>query len=191
MPKNRKQLLAVFEAQPERVKKHFKHLPKLIEYFPLHMAICYIFPRVEYAHRITIYGGLRKKLKCDTSLADEKVLSAHLGRAEVDKLLNDIFGASVPGITQERLKNAANIRNEYLHGKWGNKEAEFRSATKEILEYAREFNAYVLQHGQFEPFGPLQGFAGGRTTLLDEENSRLLLKSIGLSAGRGRATNFR
>lgn len=169
-----------FDALPAEIKIYFEHFPKLAQEFPWDVSISYMFSLVELAHNMTLYCGVVKRHRVDSTLARTAVDNHHMTRSGFRDLYETIFGKRSEKDTADKIAEAEKIRDRILHGKKVS-EADKRKAVVDILEYAEAFNAEVQSLAGFKPFGSLQGFKG-RAEALDKSTSRWILKGIGLGS---------
>ncbi len=180
-PKSRPGVLRSFGKMPEEIGEYFKHFFKLTkDNFPWDVVIVYLFSRVELAHNMTIYCGVVKCHKVNSSLARKAVETHHMTRKEFQEKFKVIFGKEVPRNVAKYIKFPEGIRDKILHGKPAS-EADKRKAVFELLIYAKKFNEALNRIAGFKPFGSLQGFAGGSQPL-NKETSRWVLKGMGFSS---------
>ena len=176
-----RRLLNQYNALPDDIKNYFEHFPKLAEDFPWNVSISYMFSLVELAHNMTIYCGVVKLHRVNSTLARTAVDNHHMTRDGFKDLYETIFAKPLEQPVANKIAEAEKVRDRILHGKTvseGNK----RKAVADILEYAEAFNAAVYDIAGFKPFGSLRGFKG-RAKPLDKSTSRWILKGIGLTIG--------
>lgn len=58
--KTKKSLLKVYNSCSSGVQRYFEHLPKLLDEFPLNVALAYAFSRLELAQNMALYCGVVK-----------------------------------------------------------------------------------------------------------------------------------
>ncbi len=172
-------LMNTFGKLPNEITTYFDHFTNLLDQFPPDVVISYMFAMVELAHNNTIYCGVVKMHKVDSTLARKAVDNHHMTRGDFKTLFKTILGKGLTAKTAEKIKSAEIIRDKILHGKSVNKELQ-RKAILEILEYAELFNEEVDNIAGIKPFGKLQGFKGAAKPL-DKSTSRWILKGIGLT----------
>lgn len=177
--KNIVSLKSLYASAPEEVRLYFEHFPKLLEDFPLDVALAYMFSRVELAHNMAIYCGVVKIHKADAKLARSAVEGHHMNRDGFRALFAAIYGQKINATAQKYIEEAESIRDKVMHGKTVS-ERDKRVALSRVLHYAVKFNEQTCAVGGFKPFGRLQGFKG-RLKPLDKSTSRWILKGVGLS----------
>lgn len=175
---NLSQLTAQYNNHRTEIKEYFVHLPKLINDFPYEVALAYAFSRVERAQRRALYCGIVKKYSANSDLTDEVTRNLYLSREEFLRLFEQIFESTPSAGTLKLLKDAEQIRDKGIHGKEPTN-SEMRTALKNILDYATQFDDYVHSKLGFRPFGNLRGFKG-RAENIDKKTTRLILKGLGL-----------
>ena len=171
-------ILKRYQRLPCEVRNYFGHFPKLAEDFPWEVSISYAFALVETAHNMTVYCGVVKLHKVDSTLAWHALENHHMKRSGFRDLYKTIFGRKLPQTIIDKIVRAEAVRDKILHGKEVN-DADKRLAISAVLEYAEAYNAELYKVAGFKPFGPLRGFKG-RGKALDKSTSRWILKGIGL-----------
>ena len=165
IPQNYKQVIKRFEESPDEIREYFPDFSKLVEEFSWDVAVGYVFSRIEYAKRMTIYCGLVKIWQAEKDLAWKFVTNEYLSRKRFLALFETVFGTPVPKKIIQKLQDAEAVRDQLMHGKaWD--QAEVRRALALVLDFALEFNGLVdASEGGFRPFGKLQGFKGAGKAL--------------------------
>jgi len=108
-------VIAKFKRSPEEVQWYFGDLEKLLD-FQWHVSIGYIFCRIEYAHRMTLYCGVVKKYRVNAELAWKAVNNHHLTRVDFQAFFKTIFGKSIPNNVTSELNYAEKVRDKIMHG---------------------------------------------------------------------------
>ena len=164
-PQNYKQVIRRFEESPEEIREYFPDFPRLVAGFNWDVAVGYVFSRIEYAKRMTIYCGLVKIWQAEKDMAWKFVTNEYLSRRRFLTLFDAVFGTAIPKEIIQKLKGAEAVRDQLMHGKaW--EQAEVRRALALVLDFALEFNGFVEgSEGAFRPFGKLQGFKGAGKAL--------------------------
>jgi len=179
-PANYKQVLSHFNAKPNEVRDYFLPFPKLLQDYPLDVAVSYVFSRVEVAKHSTIYCGIVKLHWTDSSLTSELVDIDHMSRGRFRDLFKMVFGKPLDGNLWEKLQEAEYVRDKIAHGKqWTT--AQARKALIDIFDFAEGFNVFVYELAGFKSFGDLRGFKG-RKESLSKETTRWVLKGMGIPA---------
>jgi len=119
-------------------------------------------------------------LLANATLARKAVQEQHLSRADFKSLFETLFEKQIPEVIAEKLEQAEKVRDRAIHGREPS-EARMRAAVVDLLDYARDYNAFVHSLAHFQPFGSLQGFHGGRAKGLDNSTTRLLLLGVGFT----------
>lgn len=173
-------ILNRYNALPDEIKTYFEHFPRLAEEFSWDVSISYLFSLVELAQNMTIYCGVVKLHRVNSTLARIAVDNHHMTRGAFKDLYNTIFGKPLKKTVVDKIAEAEKVRDRILHGKKVS-EADKRKAIFDVLEYAEAFNAEVYRVASLKPFGSLKGFKG-RAKPLDKSTSRWILKGIGLAS---------
>ncbi len=139
------------------------------------ITIAYLFMKIEQAQRMALYAALVKEYKVDKELAVKFLDNLPLRRDDFLKIYEILMKEKLCNRTIEIGKNAAKVRDKIMHGKglvhgrgilFGEKVKthEKRDAVVFVFEYAKLFNEQTQGIFGFEPFGRMQGFAGGTIT---------------------------
>ncbi|MCY4383534.1 MAG: hypothetical protein OXE44_10340 [Nitrospinae bacterium] len=171
-------ILKKFDKLPVEIQGYFAHFPALARGFPWEVSISYTFSLVETAHNMTVYCGVVKLHKVDSSLARTALENHHMTRPGFRDLYKTIFNRKLPQTIVDKIIRAEAVRDRILHGKEANDKNK-RQAIVDVLDYAVAFNGEVDKVASFKPFGSLQGFKG-RGKPLDKSTSRWILKGMGL-----------
>ncbi len=172
-------ILNRYDALPDDIKKYFTHFPNLAQQYPWDVTISYMFSLVELAHNMTIYCGVVKRHRVDSTLAHAAVDNHYMTRDGFKDLYKMIFGKYLKKSIIDKIVEAEKVRDRILHGKQVY-EKDKRQAVVDVLDYAEQFNFEVHEIAGFRPFGSLKGFKG-RAEPLDKSTSRWILKGIGLT----------
>ena len=178
--KSKPGLLNFFQGCPDAVRWYFTHLPRLVEDFPLDVALAYVFTQVEAAQNMALYCGVTKLHGADKDLARRAITAHHLTRGEFRSKFQVIYDKPIPDVTLRLAIVAEAVRDLVMHGKDASDDDK-RNAIAHALEYAKELNDLCAALGGPRPFGNLRGFKGAGKPL-DKSTSRWVLK------GRGFAT---
>ncbi len=177
VPGTWKGLVNNYNSCPEEIRYYFEHFPKLAKEFPLDVSISYMFGLVELAQNMTLYCGVTKLHRVDSTLTWTAITNQHITRQTFQGFYETIFTKKIKASTYSKIQEAKEIRDKTLHGKPAS-EAEKRKAIIDILEYAKGFNTDVNSIAGFKPFGSLRGFKG-RAIALDKSASRWMLRGMG------------
>ncbi len=175
--KSKPGLLSYFKALPEDVQVCFGCLPKLIELFPLDVALAYVFAEVERGQRLALYCGIVKLHRGHADLAYRAIQRYEMTRADFRSMYEAIYGKPVPSTMSELLIVAEGARDHVMHGKEATDEQK-RNAIAHALEFARGLNDRTVALGGPRPFGDLRGFKGAAHAL-DKSTTRWMLKGMG------------
>lgn len=175
--KSKPGLLKLYASQPEPVKKYFVHLPRLIEDFPLDVALAYVFSQLEMAHVMALYCGATKLHRCDKDVTRQAIRTHHMTRGEFRRRFEDIYGKPIPEAVIKLSVKAEAVRDQVMHGK-ATSDDEKRNGIAHALQYATEMNDLVAGLGGPRPFGSLTGFKGSGKSLA-KSTSRWVLKGMG------------
>ena len=182
-PKNCKQVLDRYRKYSDGIKWYFGETEELIENkYSYDIIIAYMFSLVEQGHNTALYCGIIKKYKTDSILTAKIIGKHHMKRKEFYKKCEGIFGKKPKKEIIALAKSAEKIRDSILHGKCvfhGSviSEGEKRKAIIDILEYVKNFNEFIKEVADFEPFGKLQGFSG-RSKGHKKETTRAILRGL-------------
>lgn len=178
-PASWKSVVAHYNKAPPEVQSYFDAIPGLVKDYSWEVCLSYQFGRVELAHNMTLYCGVVKLHKVESTLARKAVEAHHITREHFKELFETIFDKRLrPGITK-KLDDASKARDKVLHGK-STTPAELRKAVVDVLDYASDFNSFVDKNAGFMPFGPLKGFKG-RAKPLEKSTSRWVLRGVGFN----------
>ena len=177
VPGNRAGIVKRLGSLTPEIQKYFEHLPKLLEEFPLEVALAYAFARVELAQNMTLYGGIIKLHRGNAELSKNAVNTHHLTREGFEDLFSHVFGKAIKSTVLSALKEAEKVRDKVMHGK-NPSEKNIRMAIVRVLEFAESYNEFVNSVAGFKPFDDLRGIKG-RATALDKSTTRWVLKGMG------------
>lgn len=152
--KSKRGLLNRFNTAPHEVRDYFAYLPKLVDAFPLDVALSYVFSQVELAQNMTLYCGIVKIHKANGQLARSAIDAHHMTRKEFREKFAVVFGKPVPDLVANALGKAESVRDRVMHGKNAN-DADKRNAVAHVIEYAERLNDHVHGIAGFRPFGNL------------------------------------
>jgi hypothetical protein len=168
----------LFNVRSNEVQSHFKHLPSLLDNYPLEVALGYVFHRLELGQNMSLYCGVVKLYRAKHTIASNAIDAHHMTREGFEQLYFTIFNVALPKDAVKELRTAENTRDKIMHGR--NASAErLRNAIGRVLEFAEAVNSQLHQTHNLRPFGAdLRGFAG-RSHKLDGRTTRFMLKGIG------------
>lgn len=175
--KSKPGLTNYFNSLPEEVRVFFRFLPRLIEGFPLDVALAYVFAEVELAHRSALYCGIVKLHRGHSDLAYKAVQKHDLTRAQFRQMYAAIYGKSLPKEVTDLLTVAEAARDHVMHGKTATDDQK-RNAIAHALAYAVPLNEQTVSAGGPRPFGDLRGFKGAAHGL-DKNTTRWMLLGMG------------
>ena len=178
-PPGYKAIIKQYDEATNEVKWYFEHVPRLVEAFPFEVALSYLFARVERAHNMTLYCGVVKLHRAESTMAASIIKRQHLTRELFKELFNSVFGTPIETAIAANLVEAEKIRDQAIHGKEPT-DKEMRKAISDVLVYAEQFNDFVEKVAQLKPFGDLRGFRG-RGEPLKKSTTRWLLKGMGFA----------
>lgn len=168
---------------PVEVRSFFSDLPSLIgSDFSLDIALAYVFFRIEYGQRQTLYCGARKLHRTESTLTWKAIDKHDLTRAGFKDLFKTIYGFAVTATANDCIAEAQLVRDALMHGRQAI-EAKKREALCNALHYATEMNRLIAEVKGlgFRPFaGDLRGIVG-RLEALDESTTRWILKGMGFT----------
>lgn len=180
-PATYKGVLREYDKQPKLVRESFPHLRKLVEEFPLEVAIAYLFSQVELTHNVLLYCGVAKLHRAQVVVADRIIQATHITRESFQELFKTVFGKAMNETSKKLLEKAEFLRDKVMHGKTL-KEAKKREAIVLVLKYATALNKQTKKLADLRAFSPdLRGFKG-RGEALDASTTRWLLKGMGFTA---------
>lgn len=177
--KSKPGLKKAFDACSDEVREYFKHIPKLLDDFPMDVCLAYVFARLELGQNMALYCGAVRIHKANAEVARNAVAVQHMTRKSFVTLYETVFDLDLPKTAHDDLKNAEETRDRIMHGK-GADDDTIRNAIARVLEYAVEINTQLHAKHGFKPYGSLQGFAG-KSKKLDKRTSRFLLKGMGFA----------
>lgn len=166
-----------FNISTPEVQDYFKHLPKLLDNFPLDISIGYLFSCIEMAQNLTLYCGVVKLHHGEITLTWQAIDNQHITRDKFRDYFKIIFGKEIDQNAISKIKNAEKTRDKIMHGKPSSYN-EQKQAIIDIIDYAEAFNILVQKYSGFKPFGNLRGFKG-RGISLDKSTTRWILKGMG------------
>jgi len=178
MAKSYKDVIRHFRAAPKRIQNYFPEFVPLVEGYDWEVSVSYVFSRVEQAKRMTIYCGITKIHRCESSLTWKLVSEDHLSRARFFELIKIVFAKKIPDNIREKLEASENVRDKIVHGmNWTDSDA--RKAMTQIIDFATKFNQYVKKIAGFQPFGDLRGYKG-RKQPLAKATTKWILHGMGV-----------
>ena len=178
MPKSYKAVIQHYEAAPVNVRKYFPDFEELATHYNWEVSVSYVFSRIEQAKRMTIYCGIVKLHRCESSLTWRLVSQDYMDRGRFKDLFNIVFGRKIPDQLLAKLEKGERIRDKIAHGMdWEPKEA--REGLTNVIDFATEFNEFIHGLGGFRPFGHLQGYKG-RKEPLSKATTKWVLRGMGV-----------
>jgi hypothetical protein len=177
--KSKKGLLKAHRDCSDEVRTFFEYIPKLIDEFPMHVCLAYVFSRMELGQNMALYCGTVKLFRANSEIAKSAVGTHHMTREEFVRLYKTIYGFDLPETAAKDLKVAERTRDLIMHGK-NSTDENIRNAIARVLEYAEEVNTHLSTKFKIKPFGSLKGFSG-RAKKLDKKTTRYMLKGMGFS----------
>lgn len=177
--KSKPGLLNAFYACSKEVQGYFEYIPKLLEEFPMHVCLAYVFARLELGQNMALYCGVVRIHKVNAEIAMRAVSTHHMTRENFVLLYKTVFDVDLPAAAHPDLKSAETTRDMVMHGKEISDD-RIRNAIARVLEYAEEINKQLHAKHGLKPYGNLQGFAG-KSKKLDKRTSRFLLKGMGFA----------
>lgn len=173
----KKALIRIYDGLPDEVKGHFQHIPKLVNDFPYDVSIAYSFLKIEQAQNRTLYGGVVKLHRGEAEFVRRVMNFQHLTRDGFRDIYKNVFGAPLPKLTSEKLKEAEKIRDRVVHGK-SVPDADLREAIADCLQYGVLLNTDVVAVAGFKPVGDMRGFKG-RADSLDARTTKWIMRGLG------------
>jgi len=162
----------------DETRRHFEHLPSLLDAYPLQVALGYTFHRLELGQNMSLYCGVVKLYRADTIVTRNAIDSHHMTRKGFEELYRMVFDVPLPEEAKQDLRTAEKTRDTVLHGGEASDD-RMRNAIGRVLEFADAVNDQLERKYQFRPFsGYWRGFAG-RLQKLDKRTTRFMLKGIG------------
>ena len=178
--RSKRGLHSAYKECSKEVREHFPHVPKLIDGFPLDVALAYVFAKLELGQNLALYCGAVKVHKADSQLAWTAIDSHHMTRDGYLERYKTVFDIDPPKVARDDLKRAEKARDAVMHGKEVSDD-QLRNAIAAVLWYAEEINKQLSKTAGLKPFcASLKGFKG-RAKSLDKKTSRWLLKGMGFS----------
>lgn len=175
--KSKPGLIKEYQSSAPDIQKYFEHLRRLIENFPIDVALTYAFARVEWAHTRVLYCGIAKLHRAQADLTYRAVREHYMSRKEFRSKYKTVYGKPIPDSTCLLLTKAEAVRDRAIHGK-NPSDDEIRNAIAHILRYAKAMNECTVSNGGPAPFGDLRGFKGAAQAL-EKETTRWVLKGMG------------
>ena len=177
--KSKTGLKKLFKSCSPEVRDYFRHVPKLLDGFPMEVCLAYAFSRMELGQITALYCGVVKVYRANATVARGVIGTQTMDRSKFVGLYSTVFGVDLPKTAHTDLKSAAETRNRMMHGK-STTDNQVRNAIARVLEYAEEVNKQLNKEHGLKPYGKLKGFAG-RAAKLDMRTTRFLLKGMGFA----------
>jgi hypothetical protein len=175
----RRTVVDKFNSCPEEIRAYLSDLPRLLDGFPLDVAISYLFAQIERAHNATLCSGAVKIHRANRNIARAAVGAHHITREGFQKQFETVFGRPIPDEVKQELEAAEIVRDKILNGQ-PTQEKEKRETIGHVLDYAQAFNRLVNSLAKFKPFGDQKG-SNGCAESLDRSTTRWMLKGMGFS----------
>ena len=177
--KTRKGLLTVYNSRSLEVRDYFEHLPRLIDEFPLEVALTYVSTRLERGKNLTLYCGLVKLHNANAKLTREMIDTQDLTRQRFVKFYRTVYDFDLPKDAASALATALQVRADFLRGRQL-EDDHLRNAIARMIECADAINTQLSDKHVLRPFGDLRGLSG-RTRKLDPKKTRAVFKKMGFT----------
>jgi hypothetical protein len=146
----------------------------------MEVALGYAFHRLELGQNMSLYCGVVKLYRADTTVAQHAIDSHHMTRKNFAELYKTMFDVDLPTTAREDFKTPENTRDKIMHGGRTSDE-HLRNAIGRVLEFAEAINKQLSQQSGLTPFcGYWRGFAG-RLQKLDKRTTQFMLKGMGFT----------
>ena len=171
-------LVKLFGSCPQEVRDHFKHLPGLLDSYPMEVALAYSFQRLELGQNMVLYCGVVKVHRADSRCARGAISSIHMTRKLFSELYRTVFDTHLPAQAKKGLDDAERTRDRIMHGRPASDDL-LRNAIGRVLEFAKAVNGQLNTKCKLTPFcGDWRGFAG-RLKKLEPRVTKFMLKGMG------------
>lgn len=165
-----------FSKMPEHVQRHFPHLTDVLDgKMPLEIPIAYLFLNIELACNRSLYGGVVRLHRVDSTFARRIIHKQHLTREGFRDLFFSVFGEHPAG--QDLIERAEKIRDKVIHGKKVDASA-LRECIGDALDFCSELHTQVQRIANLTPFADMRGFTARRDQL-DPRTSKWVMKGMG------------
>lgn len=181
-PANYKQVLHQYDRLPDDVRSYFPTFKELVERYSWDVSIAYVYSRLERAKHETIYCGIVKLHRTESSLTRTLIDRDQMDRRRFRELFKTVYGVPIDKTLLDKLAEGEAVRDRVIHGKMWD-DAQARKALIDVLEFCAGFNAFVENLAGFRPFGDLRGFKG-RKEPLSKETTRWVLLGMGIPGKR-------
>ncbi len=168
----------LFNACSQEVQTHYEHLLSLLDSYPLEVALGYTFHRLELGQNMSLYCGVVKLHRANSTVARNAIDTYHMTRKGFEQLYKTVFNVDLPQRAKQELRTAEKARDTILHGGYASDD-RLRNAIGRVLDFSLATNAQLHRLHAFRPFtGKWRGFAG-RLVKLDARTPRFMLKGMG------------
>ena len=175
----RRTVIEQFDSCPEEIRAYLADLPRLLDSFPLEVAISYLFTQIQRAHNAALCSGAVRVHKANRNVARAAVGAQQITREGFQIQFETVFGQPIPEEVRQELEAAQIVHDKILNGQ-RTPEREKREAIGHILDYARALNRFVNRLAKFKPFGDQRG-SDGCAESLNKSTTRWMLKGMGFS----------
>jgi hypothetical protein len=178
--RSKRGLLRLFQHCSPEVRKHFEHLPSLLDNYPLEVALAYAFQRLEVGQNMALYCGVVRLHRADSVVARNALDVQHMTRSKFAELYETVFELGLPTGAKGDLGTAESTRDTIMHGGQASGD-RLRNAIGRVLEFSAAVNKQLHGRCQLQPFsGQWRGFAG-RLQKLERRTTRFMLKGMGFA----------
>ena len=177
--KSKNGLKKAYKNCSKEVREYFRHIPKLLNSYPMDVCLAYVFSRLELGQNMALYCGIVSIHRANSEMSKNVISTHHMTRESFVELYETVFGFELPKTAHKDLKEAEKTRDAIMHGKKATDDT-IRNAIARVLEYAEEINRQLDKECGLRPFGKLQGFSG-RAKKLDKRTTRFMLKGMGFN----------
>jgi len=175
----RRTVIEQFDSCPEEIRAYLADLPRLLDSFPLEVAISYLFTQIQRAHNATLCSGAVRVHKANRNVARAAVGAQQITREGFQIQFETVFGRPIPEEVKQELEAAQIVHDKILNGQRTSGK-EKREAIGRVLDYARALNRFVNRLAKFKPFGDQRG-SDGCAESLNKATTRWMLKGMGFS----------
>jgi hypothetical protein len=176
-----KSLIRHFDTMPDHIRWHFPDLEKLLrDQYPFDIPLAYLFLKIELAYNRSLYGGLVRQHRVDTTFARRILNLQHLTREGYRDLFDNVYGLQPAG--KPFIERAEETRDKVIHGK-KMEPAQLREAIGDALDFCLQLHNQILNIAGFTPFGDMRGFAA-KKDLLDASTSKWVMRGMGFAVKR-------
>jgi len=179
---NYQALRAEFNGASQDVRNYFWPLPNLMSAQLGVAALAYAFFKIEQAQIRTLYGGLLRLHRANSTFTRQTLDREYLTRPKFRELYRNVMGVEIPADLTELIQSAEAVRDRLMHGRQP-RAAEIRNAIATVLRYAIALGQTVQAVAGFNPCGDMRGVTGTRAQRLDVRTTKWVLKGMGFSVG--------